>query len=140
MKGWTSSSKQQEAPPEPTKTKEEIRLEQTKIKVKIVDLEWEYFVLKEQFKSLMYINRSSRGYPNKDNLIDELNFKNYMCLKIKTTIKLFIGITYKKIKLIIHPEYFDANNIFSHPFFHNIIYKPNMVQDLAIQMKIVLKK
>ena len=34
VKVWKSSSKQQEAPPEPTKTKEEISLEQMKIKVK----------------------------------------------------------------------------------------------------------
>ena len=33
VKGWTSSSKQQEAPPELTKTKEEIRLEQMEIKI-----------------------------------------------------------------------------------------------------------
>ena len=34
VKGWTSSSKQQEAPPEPAKKKEEIHLEQMKRKVK----------------------------------------------------------------------------------------------------------
>ena len=39
VKGWTSSSKQQEAIPEPTKTKEEISLEQMKINVKISALE-----------------------------------------------------------------------------------------------------
>ena len=38
VKGWTSSSKQQEAPPEPTNTKEEIHLEHMKIKVKIPTL------------------------------------------------------------------------------------------------------
>ena len=49
--------------------------------------------------------------------------------KIKTTSKLFGGIIYKKRKLIIHPEYFYANNIFSHLFIQNLKYKPNMVQD-----------
>ena len=34
VKGWTSSSKQQEAPPELTKTKEDISLEHMKRKVK----------------------------------------------------------------------------------------------------------
>ena len=34
IKGWTSPSKQQEAPPEPTKTKEGIRLKQMKRNVK----------------------------------------------------------------------------------------------------------
>ena len=45
VKVWTSSSKQQEAPPEPTNTKEEIRLEHMKIKVKRAALEWDDFVL-----------------------------------------------------------------------------------------------
>ena len=63
-----------------------------------------------------------------------------MSLKRKTTGKFFFGITYKKRKFIIHPEYFDANNIFSHSFIHNLRHKPNMVKDLSIQMKIALKK
>ena len=63
-----------------------------------------------------------------------------MRLKRKTTIKFFVDITYKKRNFIIHPEYFDANNIFSHPFIQNIKHKPNMVQDLSRQMKISLKK
>ena len=50
VKGWTSSSKQQESPPELTKTKEEIHLEQIKIKVKRSTLEWDHFVLQEQLK------------------------------------------------------------------------------------------
>ena len=98
--GWTSLSKQQEAPPEPTKTKEEVSLEQMKIKVKISALEWGDFVLHEQLKSVMYVDRSLRGYPKKDKFIDGLNFKIYMRLKRKTTIKLFVGITYIKIILL----------------------------------------
>ena len=62
-----------------------------------------------------------------------------MRLKIKTTIKFFVGITYKKRKFIIHPEYFDGNNIFSHPFIQNLKHKPNMFQELSRQMKIALK-
>ena len=42
---WTSSSKKQDAPPEPTKTKEEISLEQIKTKVKRAALEWDNFLL-----------------------------------------------------------------------------------------------
>ena len=57
VKVWTSSSKQQEAPPEPTKTKEGFRLEQMKIKVKIEALEWGDFVLQENLKSSMYVYR-----------------------------------------------------------------------------------
>ena len=39
VKGWTSSSKQQEAPPETIKTKKEIRLELMKIKLERAYLE-----------------------------------------------------------------------------------------------------
>ena len=62
-----------------------------------------------------------------------------MCLKRKTTSKFRVGITYKKRNFIIHPEYFDANNIFSHIFIQNLKYKPNIFQDLSIQKNIVLK-
>ena len=56
VKGWTSSSKQQESPPEITKTKEEIRLEQMKREVKRASLEWDDFVLQEKLKYLMYVD------------------------------------------------------------------------------------
>ena len=74
--------------------------------------------------------------PKKNKLIDELNFKNCVDLKRKTTSKFFVDITYKKISLIINPGLFDANNIFSHQFIQNIKHKPNMFQDLSIQIKI----
>ena len=44
----------------------------------------------------MHVDLSSRGDPNMDKLIDELKFKNFMCLKTKTTSKFFAGIEYKK--------------------------------------------
>ena len=88
----------------------------------------------------MYVDCSFCRDPNKDNFIDELNFRNFMRLNRKTISKLFVGITYKKRRFIIDPEYLDANNIFSHPFIHNIKHKPNMVWDLLRQMKISLKK
>ena len=69
VKGWTSSPKEQEAPSEATNTKKSIRLEQMIIKVKRAALEWYAIVLHEQLNSLIYVNRSSRGYPNKDKLI-----------------------------------------------------------------------
>ena len=75
LKRWKSSLKQQEVPPELIDTKEEIHLEQMKSKIKREALEWDDFVLQEQLKSLIYVDRSSRGDPNKDKLIDELNFK-----------------------------------------------------------------
>ena len=48
-------------------------------------------------------------------------------------------VLHTKKKFIIHPEYFDVNNIFSHPFIQNIKHKTNMVQDLSIKMGIALK-
>ena len=65
VKVWTSSSKQQGAPTEITNTKEDICLEHIKIKVKRSALEWDDFMLQEQFKSLMYVDRSFRGDPKK---------------------------------------------------------------------------
>ena len=129
VKVWKSSLKQQEVSPETTKTKYDIRLEQTKRKVRTAALEWDDFVLQEQLKYLMYVECSLRGNTKKDKFIDELNLKNCVRLNRKTTIKFFVGIT-KKRKFIIHPECFDANNLFSHPFIKNIKYKPNTVQDL----------
>ena len=73
-----------------------------KIKVKISALEWDGSVLQEYFKSLMYADCSSCGDPRKDKLIDKLNFNNCVRLRRKTTRKIFVIITYKKRKLIIH--------------------------------------
>ena len=58
VNGWTSSSKKQEATLKITKTKEKIRLELMKRKVKREALEWDGFVFQEQLKSLIYIDRS----------------------------------------------------------------------------------
>ena len=85
MKGWTSSSKQQEYPPERPKTKEETCLEWTKRKLKRSDLEWDDFMLQDQLKSFMYVDCSLRGDPKKDKLIDKLNFTNCMHLRRITT-------------------------------------------------------
>ena len=52
----------------------------------------------------MYADRSLRGYPNKYRFIDALNLKMCVCLRRKTTSKLFVGITSKKY--IIHPEFY----------------------------------
>ena len=58
-----------------TKTKYEIPLELIKRTVKRAALEWDDFVLQEQLKFLMYIDRSLRGDQKKYNLIDELTSK-----------------------------------------------------------------
>ena len=65
MKGLKSSSKQQEAPPETTNTKEEIRSEEIKLKVEKDAFGWDDFVLQEELKSLMYVDRLLSGYPKK---------------------------------------------------------------------------
>ena len=54
-----------------------------KRKVKRAALEWDDFVIQKHLKSLLYVNRSLRGDPNKEKLIDELNFKNCMRLSRK---------------------------------------------------------
>ena len=52
VKGWKSSSKQQQDPTLKN-TKEDISLEQMKMKVKRAALKWDGFVLQEQLKSLI---------------------------------------------------------------------------------------
>ena len=66
MRGWTSSSKKQECPPERTQTKEENLLEKTKRKSKQAALEWDDLNIQSEYKSFMYIDRSLRGDPRKD--------------------------------------------------------------------------
>ena len=60
------------------------------IKAKRAALEWDEFMLQEQLKLLMYVDRSLRGDPKKDTLIDELNFKNGVRLKRNKTSKFFV--------------------------------------------------
>ena len=89
MKGCTYLSKQQETPPKQKNTKGE----QMKRKVKRASLEWDYFVLQEQLKFLMYADRSLCGDSMKENFIDELNFKNCVHLSRNKSSKFFVGIT-----------------------------------------------
>ena len=140
MKGWTSSSKKLESHPEPINTKEEIILEDMKRKVERADLKWDDLMLQEKLKYSMYVERSLRDDPKKEKLIDELNFKNFMCFKIKTTLKYFVGIKVKGRKFIIHSEYSDSKNIFSHPFLQNFKHRPNVVQYLSKLAKKALKR
>ena len=44
----------------------------------------------------MYVDCSLRGDTMKDKLIDEVNFKNCLCLRRKKTSKFFVGIISKK--------------------------------------------
>ena len=94
MRGCTSSSKNQECPPETTKTKEYNRIENSKRKLKQAALEWDDLDMQAELKSFMYVYPTLRE--NKDKLIDELNFKKYTQLKILPKSRFFVDIT--KIK------------------------------------------
>ena len=78
-------------------TKEDIRLEQMKRKLKRAALERDDFVLQEHSKSLMYVDRSFCGDPKKYKLIDKLNFKNCVRLKRSTTSKFLLVLHTKNI-------------------------------------------
>ena len=54
--------------------------------------------------------------------------------------KLFIGITNKQRKYIIHPEFMVANQEITNQFIHNLKSNPNKVHELTGEMKISLKK
>ena len=73
-------------------------------------------MLQDQLKSCIYVDRLLRGDPKKDKLIDELNFSNFMHLKRIQISKLFVGITVKQRKFIIHPEFMVTNHIIADQF------------------------
>ena len=107
MRGWTSSSKNPERPPDNNKTKEENRREKAKRKNKRSALEWDDIDMQAELKSFMYIDRSLRN--KNDGFINELNFKKCMHLKTSMKRKFFIGITNKQRKYIIHPDFMVDN-------------------------------
>ena len=83
----------------------------------------------------MYVDHSLRGDPRKYKLIDELNFKKRMQLKIILKCKFFFGITNKQRKFIIHPEFMVANQEITDQFIQNLKSNPNKVHDLTGEMK-----
>ena len=96
VKGWTSSSKQQQYPPELTKTKEEIRLEQMKRKVKRASLEWYDFVLQEQLKSLIYVDPPLRGEEKKWQVEWWIKIQNFHAFKKIQQASYFLVLRKKK--------------------------------------------
>ena len=74
--------------------KEENRIEKSKRKKERAALEWDDLGMQAKLKSCMYIDRSLHA--KKDKLIDELNLKKCMQLKISLKSKFFVGITKKK--------------------------------------------
>ena len=125
MRGWKSSSKNPECPPETTKMKEENCLENSKIKLKQATLEWSDLDMRAGLKSFMYLDRSLQA--KKDKLIYELNFKKCMQLKRSLKSKFFVGITNKQIKYIIHPDFMVANQEITDQFIQNVKSNPNKV-------------
>ena len=92
-------------------------------------------MLQDQLKSFMHVDRSLRGDPNKDKLIDELNFTNRMHLRRIQKSKFFVGITVKQRNFIIHPEFMVANHIIVDQFIQSLKSNPNKVHDLPSEMK-----
>ena len=89
--------------------------------------------MQAELKSFLYVDRSLRA--KKDKLIDELNFKKYMQLKILLKSKFFVGITIKQRKYIIHPDFMVANQKIADQFIQNLKSNPNKVHDLTGEMK-----
>ena len=93
--------------------------------------------MQAELKSFVYIDRSLRG--KKDKFIDELNFKKCIQLKRSLKRKLFVGITSKQRKYIIHPDFMVANQEITDQFINNLKSNPNKVHGLTGQMKKSLK-
>ena len=81
----------------------------------------------------MYIDRSLRN--KHDGLINELNFKKCIHLKISMKSKFFIGITNKQRKYIIHPDFMVDNEKITDQFIQNLKSIPNKVHHLTGAMK-----
>ena len=79
----------------------------------------------------MYVIRSLRGDPKKYKLIDDLKFSNCMHLNGIPKSKLFVGVTVKQRKFIIHPEFLVANHIIADQFVHNLKSIPNKVDNIT---------
>ena len=88
----------------------------------------------------MYVDRSLSGDTKKDKLIDDFNFTDCMHLNRIQKIKLFVGITVKQRKFIIHPEFMVSKHIIADQFIQNLKSNPNKVHDLPSEMKRSLKK
>ena len=61
MRGWTSSSKNPECPPETTKIKRRESFIKLKKKLKQASLEWDDLDMQAKLKSFMYVDRSLRA-------------------------------------------------------------------------------
>ena len=94
--------------------------------------------MQAEMKSFMFIDRSLRL--KKDGLMDELNFKKCMQLKISLKSKFFVGITNKRKRYKIHPNFMDDKKEITDQFIENIKRKPNKVHNLTGEMKKLFKK
>jgi hypothetical protein len=122
------------------KGKENARIQSIKRKMAMAAIEWDDFVLQEDWKSLIYVNRSLRGEPQDDKLIEELSFTRCKRLKTNVRSKFFVGITGKGRKFIVHEKFFNSNTIFSFHFIQNVKKNSNEEHKLTAAMKAKLKK
>ena len=97
-------------------------------------------MLQAQLKSFMCVDRSLRGDPKKDKLIDALNFTKCMQLKRIKKNQFFVGITVKQSMFIINPEFILANHIIADQFIQNLKSNPDKVHDLPSEIKRSHKK
>ena len=72
--------------------------------------------------------------------MNELNFKKCMQLKRSTKSNLFVGITNKQTKNIIHPDFMVDNEEITDQFIQNLKRIANKVHHLTGVMKKSLKK
>ena len=63
-----------------------------------------------------------------------------MHLKRIKKIKLFVGITFKQRKFIIHPKFMVANHIIADQFIRNLKSNPNKVHDLPSEIEEITEK
>ena len=85
--------------------------------------------MQTELKSFMYIDRSLRA--KKDKLIDKLNFKKCMQLKISLKSKFFVGIKNKQAKNINYLDYMVGNKEITDQFIQNLKITPNKVHNLT---------
>eukprot|EP00978_Attheya_sp_CCMP212_P022812 scaffold68740_cov63-Attheya_sp.AAC.1 len=138
VKGWGYTGPKTHIPN--VKSKAQAHTQTIKHNMARAAIEWDDFVLQEDWNSLMYVNCELRGDPKEDTLIKELSFTSCKRLQTNKKSKFFVGVTAKGRKFIVHEEYFDSNKIFSFPFLANVKKNSNVDHKLTSAMKQKLKK
>ena len=90
---------------------------------------------------IIYIRWPFIMWWSKEGQVDWLiNFTKCRQLKIIQKINFFVGITDKRRKYIIHPEFMVANHKIADQFIQNLKSNPNKLHDLTGEMKRSLKQ